>query len=154
MTAIFGPFLTPSPLWTQNDVIVTLYHDIIVTNTDRILPTPAPARVRSSLKYPPLNEWSVLILHCHHTLFLSSYLDAKGLTLRILGNPWKIRKAIVPLSQKAPQNGLRRSPINLCLKMTQNIHSGKKKPYIFGDHARSNSQVWSLCYVITFNDTW
>ena len=30
------------PLWTQNDVIVTLHYDVIVTNTDRIWTTPPP----------------------------------------------------------------------------------------------------------------
>ena len=30
------------PLWTENNVIVTLYYDVIVTNTDRILPNPPP----------------------------------------------------------------------------------------------------------------
>ena len=66
MTSILGPYSTPPPLWTQNDIIVTLYYDIIVTlyydvivtNTDRILPTPLPPRLRSSLKYPPL--WRVI----------------------------------------------------------------------------------------------
>ena len=33
-------FLPPPPFWTQNDVIVSLYNDVIVTNTDRIRPTP------------------------------------------------------------------------------------------------------------------
>ena len=28
------------PLWTQNDVIVTLFYDVIVANTDRISQTP------------------------------------------------------------------------------------------------------------------
>ena len=35
---------------TTTDVITTLYYDVIVTNTDRIWPTP----LRPSLKYPPL----------------------------------------------------------------------------------------------------
>ena len=34
MSAIFWPFFTPSPLWLQNDVIVTKYHDTTVTYTD------------------------------------------------------------------------------------------------------------------------
>ena len=50
----FSAFFDPlPPLWTQNDVIVTLCYDIIVTNTDRIWPPPLPPRLRSSLKYPP-----------------------------------------------------------------------------------------------------
>ena len=43
----FSAFFDPiPPLCTQNDVIVT--------NTDCILPNPPPPRLRSSLKYPPL----------------------------------------------------------------------------------------------------
>ena len=38
----FSAFLTPSPLWTQNDIMVNLYDDVIITNTDRILATPPP----------------------------------------------------------------------------------------------------------------
>ena len=41
-TQFFGLFWPSPPLWTQNDVIVTLYYDVIVTNTDRIWPTPPP----------------------------------------------------------------------------------------------------------------
>ena len=52
----FGLFWPPPPFWTQNDVIVTLNYDVIVTNTDRIWPTPLPPRLRSSLKYPPKRD--------------------------------------------------------------------------------------------------
>ena len=49
----FGLF---DPLWTQNDVIVTLYYDVIVTNTDRIWPTPPPPYAAFILKVSSLSN--------------------------------------------------------------------------------------------------
>ena len=52
-TAIFKPVLTPSPLRTQNDVIVTYCYDVTVTNSDHIWPTPPSPQAAFVLKECP-----------------------------------------------------------------------------------------------------
>ena len=46
-------FLYPSPLWLQNDVIVTKQRDITISYTDCNSLTPLPPRLRSYLLYGP-----------------------------------------------------------------------------------------------------
>ena len=113
MTAIFGPFLTPSPLWTQNDVIVT--------NTDRIWLTPLPPRMRSSLKYPPKptnDHITTSVLSQWNTAMSNSYTThrvAKAWFLAMAkesDNRWHSIHDISPLTQQREFWGYSRSGLN------------------------------------------